>query len=129
VLGPYWNPHHHDRFIDPHNIVLNFWSETGLLGLAAFTWILVMAFVVSWRGGRRPDEGWRPLHLGVFLAMVAVVVHGLVDVPYFKNDLALEFWALLGITWAGTRWVAEVSQRPAMPGDARDRRPAAVEDS
>jgi len=27
-----------------------------------------------------------------------------VDVPYFKNDLALEFWAVMGLTWAGTRW-------------------------
>ena len=35
--------------------------------------------------------------------MVAVIVHGLVDVPYFKNDLALEFWTFLGLAWAGTR--------------------------
>lgn len=104
-LAPYWDAlHHHDRFIDPHNIVLNFWSETGLLGVAAFAWILIVAFVMSWRGWRRPDAAWQPLHLGVFVAMVAVVVHGLVDVPYFKNDLSLEFWALLSITWAGTRW-------------------------
>jgi len=33
--------------------------------------------------------------------MVAVVVHGLVDVPYFKNDLSLEFWSLLGLACAG----------------------------
>jgi O-antigen ligase len=113
VLGPYWNPLHKDRFIYPHNIVLNFWSETGLLGLAAFTWILVVAFLVGWRGWRRPGEGWQPLHLGVFLAMVAVVVHGLVDAPYFKNDLSLEFWTLLGITWAGTRWVLRSDAPPA----------------
>jgi hypothetical protein len=28
-------------------------------------------------------------------------VHGLVDVPYFKNDLSFEFWVLLAIAWAG----------------------------
>jgi hypothetical protein len=37
---------------------------------------------------------------------VAVVVHGLVDVPYFKNDLSLEFWTLVGLTWAGRQWSA-----------------------
>jgi hypothetical protein len=38
------------------------------------------------------------------LALVAVIVHGLVDVPYFKNDLSLEFWTLLALSWAGLRW-------------------------
>jgi O-antigen ligase len=103
-LGPYWNATHIDRFIDPHNIVLNFWSETGLLGLAAFAWILFTAFVMSWKGWRHSTTSWQPIHLGVFLALVAVVIHGLVDVPYFKNDLSLEFWTLLALAWAGTRW-------------------------
>jgi hypothetical protein len=30
-----------------------------------------------------------------------MVFHGLVDVPYWKNDLAAEFWILVGITCAG----------------------------
>ena len=108
-LGPYWNANHIDRFIDPHNILLNFWSETGILGVIAFGWILVTAFVVSWRGWRLSPPEWRPVHYGVFLAMVAFVVHGLIDVPYFKNDLSLEFWTLVGITWAGTRWFLPAS--------------------
>jgi O-antigen ligase len=101
TIGPYWNPTHTDRFIYPHNIVLTFWSETGLLGLAAFAWIMFTGFAQSWRGWRARQSEWRPLELGVFLALVAVVVHGLVDVPYFKNDLAFEFWVLLGLAWAG----------------------------
>jgi O-antigen ligase len=112
-LGPYWNATHTDRFIDPHNIVLNFWSETGLLGLFAFAWILVTAFLLSWRGWRRSGSTWVAIHLGVFLALVAVVIHGLIDVPYFKNDLSLEFWTLLGFTWAGTRWSAATVGKPA----------------
>ena len=43
------------------------------------------------------------MQLGIVLAMVAIIVHGLVDVPYFKNDLALEFWTFLGLAWAVTR--------------------------
>lgn len=92
------------NFIDPHNIVLNFWVETGLLGLVAIIWIFVSTFRVSWLGWRRGGDEWRPYHLGVLLAMVAVVVHGMVDVPYFKNDLSLEFWTLIAITWAGIEW-------------------------
>ena len=103
TIAPFWNPTHTDRFIYPHNIVLTFWSETGLLGLVAFAWIMVTGFMQGWRGWRSQSE-WRAIELGVFLALVAVVVHGLVDVPYFKNDLALEFWALVGLAWAGNRW-------------------------
>jgi O-antigen ligase len=107
TIAPYWNPTHIDRFIYPHNIVLTFWSETGLLGLAAFAWIMFTGFTMSWRGRRSGVSDWRPVQFGILLALVAVVVHGLVDVPYFKNDLALEFWALMGLVWAGNRWATK----------------------
>jgi len=97
--------------IYPHNLLLNFWSETGLLGLLAFAWILVQGFRVNWRGWRGGAAPWRPIHLGVLLALVAILVHGLVDVPYWKNDLSLEFWALLGLSAAGIRDV--ISAVPA----------------
>ena len=110
MSAPYYT-HFHTlaNFIDPHNIVLNFWVETGLLGLIAFTWIMVVGFQASWRGWRQGTAGWRPYHLGVLLALVAVVVHGMVDVPYFKNDLSLLFWTLIGLTWAGRQWAASTA--------------------
>ncbi|HVC77298.1 MAG TPA: O-antigen ligase family protein, partial [Candidatus Micrarchaeaceae archaeon] len=103
TIAPYWNPTHTDRFIYPHNIVLTFWSETGLLGLVAFAWIMFTGFRLCWRSWRQATADWRPLQLGVTLALVAVIAHGMVDVPYFKNDLSLEFWALMGLAWAGNR--------------------------
>jgi putative inorganic carbon (HCO3(-)) transporter len=104
-------------FIDPHNILLNFWVETGLLGVIAIAWIIGAAMWISCRGWRAGSAGWSPFHLGVLLALVAVIVHGLVDVPYFKNDLSLEFWTLVTITWAGRRWASEpeVLRTPARP--------------
>ena len=102
-MGPGWAHLHQGVVIYPHNIVLNFWSETGLLGLIAFAWIFAVTAFVSWRGWRRGAPAWRPLHLGVLLALVAVLVHGLVDVPYFKNDLSVEFWGLAALTFAGRR--------------------------
>ena len=97
VVGPYWNPTNIDQFTYPHNIVLNSWTETGLLGVAAFGWILVTGMMVAWRGWRTAPSSWQAIHLGVLLALVAVVVHGLVDVPYWKNDLSVEFWTLLSL--------------------------------
>jgi O-antigen ligase len=112
ALGPIWNPSHIDRFIYPHNIVLTFWSETGLLGLVSFTWIMFVGFRQGWREWKHGDPGWQPVGLGVVLALVAVVVHGLVDVPYFKNDLALEFWVVLGLAWAGNRFGVSRTAQP-----------------
>ena len=102
AMGPYWQDL--TRVIYPHNIVLNFWATTGLLGLAAFGWLVIRAFIMGWGGWRRHPSPWRPYDLGVMLALIAMVVHGIVDVPFFKNDLSLEFWALLGILWAADRW-------------------------
>lgn len=103
--------HTQANFIDPHNIVLNFWVETGLLGLIAFAWIMVVGFRISRRGWRESSPEWRPYELGVFLALVAVVVHGMVDVPYFKNDLSLLFWTMIGIALAGRQWGARSAPR------------------
>ena len=92
-----------DQLIYPHNILLNFWTETGLLGLAAFGWVLIQAARYAWDGWTIGDPAWKPLQLGVLLALAGIIIHGLVDVPYFKNDLSLEFWVLLGLSWAGYR--------------------------
>ena len=113
VLGPYWNPSHADRFIYPHNLLLTFWSETGLLGVVSFAWILVVGFRVGWGVWRRGAIEWRPIGLGVLLALVSVVVHGQFDVPYFKNDLSLEFWVLMGLVWAAAAWGGERTEQPA----------------
>jgi O-antigen ligase len=102
-IQPYRGGVYEENLIYPHNFVLNMWTETGLLGLAAFLWLLVQTFRVSWRGWTSGPASWRAMQLGIVLAMVAIIVHGLVDVPYFKNDLALEFWTFLGLAWAGTR--------------------------
>lgn len=90
----------------PHDIALDMWVETGLFGLLAFAWLFGAAAAVSSIGWRRAAPGWRAIHLGVLVALVAVLVHGAIDNPYFKNDLSVEFWALVALTWAGRRWGA-----------------------
>ena len=44
------------------------------------------------------DKPQRALVLGLIGAMSAIFIHGLVDVPYFKNDLAVLFWLGLALT-------------------------------
>lgn len=101
-VRPYRDPAYIEQLIYPHNLVLNFWSETGLLGLAGFAWLFGSAALACRRAlGAGP---WpRLLAIGVIGMLAAYLLHGLTDVPYFKNDLALEFWALLGLLEGAAR--------------------------
>jgi len=94
--------------------------ETGVLGVIAMAWILIVAFRTAWHGSRSSDVNWRAIEIGILLAMVAVVVHGLVDVPYFKNDLSLQFWTLLGLAWVGA---GSLSASPSTAFPSRDIKP------
>lgn len=94
----------------PHNIFLSSWTEIGLLGLAAFTWILAFLIVAPWRAYRRARSAQRALLWGLGAAFTMLLVHGLVDTPYWKNDLSLEFWVLAAITIVSVRSVHKASQ-------------------
>jgi len=85
-----------EDLIYPHNIFLNFWTETGLLGLAAFTWLAVAWTRNCWSRLRRPGPQ-RVFYIGLAAASVTILVHGMLDVPVFKNDLAFLTLALVGM--------------------------------
>src|SRR5262249_22430839 len=53
-MGPAWATKHQLVAIYPHNILLNFWSETGLLGMIAFVAIISTTVVTAWRGWPSP---------------------------------------------------------------------------
>jgi hypothetical protein len=43
------------------------------------------------------DNEYRPMALATLAAFVALLAHGMVDVPFFKNDLSILFWFLLAM--------------------------------
>jgi len=92
----------------PHNIFLTAWTELGLLGMIAFSVILGILIVRPMRALGRAAAWQRPLLWGTGIAFVMVVVHGLVDSPYWKNDLSLEFWLLAAVQAAALRAPAKV---------------------
>lgn len=95
-LKPYQERDYGEQQIYPHNLFLNFWTETGLVGLVGFLWTAVQVLRSALRG-LGGDPWARTLSIGLLAALAAIFIHGQVDVPYFKNDLSVEFWALLGI--------------------------------
>lgn len=74
----------------PHNLILNFWSELGVFGVVAFFWLLIIFIKKAWKN---KFCGW-----GFLAATVYILIHGIFDVPYFKNDLSAQFFILLALT-------------------------------
>ncbi|PIT98424.1 MAG: hypothetical protein COT71_00845 [Candidatus Andersenbacteria bacterium CG10_big_fil_rev_8_21_14_0_10_54_11] len=76
-------------FRDPHNWPLSFWLNTGFSGLAAFialnAWLLVRA-----RRGSAVQK-----YAAVML--LAILIHGLADTVYWKNDLAATYWLIAAL--------------------------------
>jgi len=81
--------------LHPHNIFLMFWLSSGIIGLMAFLWLIFMLFQIIFS----IDEHDARKRIAVICAtmLFAILVHGLVDTPIWKNDLALQFWMLAGI--------------------------------
>jgi len=91
VQRPHYDPTQMERLAYPHNLFLNFWLETGLLGLLAFLGLLGWAAKTAWKIKKAAPL----IGAGLLAALTAFFIHGLVDVPYFKNDLAMIFWIIM----------------------------------
>ena len=72
----------------PHNIFLAFWLQTGIIGLIGFIWLLFVFFKKN-----KPSF----LDLILIASMVYILIHGLIDTTYWKNDLALIFWLIIAL--------------------------------
>ncbi len=89
IQKPIYNPKTLEALKYPHNIVLNFWTESGLFGMISIVGVIVCLFISAFRIEDRQKRA------ALVAALTVLIVHGLVDVPYFKNDLAMLFWTLV----------------------------------
>lgn len=83
-------------FHHPHNIFLTMWVNLGLTGLIGFLCILIWFFrksISAWHFGLGGST-YAKAYILIASSMVILLVHGLVDSPYIKNDLSILFWVL-----------------------------------
>jgi O-antigen ligase len=66
-----------------HNIFLQIWMEQGLLGVIAFVWLGIGFYVWMW--ARRAEWNW--LAVGGLAATTVMLLHGLVDAPFWYGDV------------------------------------------
>lgn len=97
--------HHYTRrypgleaYRTPHNVVLEFWTRLGLLGVAAGAWLYGAFFARAGRLYRNlPDPAARTLVLGFLGSIVYGLAHGLIDGAFFAPDWACLFWVALAV--------------------------------
>lgn len=85
-------------YLYPHNLVLTLWSELGALGVVSFAGIFGLMFFWAYRGTTRLRGEGRVWALACMSILLIIAIHGLVDIPYFKNDFAVLFWLLVAMT-------------------------------
>ncbi len=77
----------------PHNTFLNFWSEIGLFGMISF----VLIYIFAAKESIKKFQDNKIFGSAVLCMLVVFIVHGMVDVPYFKNDLSFLWWVMAAI--------------------------------
>jgi hypothetical protein len=76
----------------PHNLFLTLWTNIGLLGIIGFIWLLWQFFANRKSGKVFPASVYS-------VTIITLLVHGLVDASYWKNDLAALFWLIIALDY------------------------------
>ena len=93
-----------DYALHPHNLFLALWLNLGFFGLVIFILIMAQFFWLN-----RHFKSNETVKLASILAMSAILIHGLFDTTYFKNDLSAMFWLIISISLIEN--IQEVSER------------------
>ena len=91
AIRPYHRDLQYEIFQYPHNIFLNAWVELGIIGLISLIGLIGRIAQLAWRNRRDVFT------LAATSGLLTMFLHGLVDVPYFKNDLAILTWLLVAV--------------------------------
>ena len=79
---------------NPHNDLLRFAAELGLVGLALFLWILAAAGRVVWRGLRSSRDARLA---GLAGGVIVFLVTSMVSNPLMVREVSYVFWIALGL--------------------------------
>ena len=74
----------------PHSLYLAFLLQTGIIGFIGFILLLVWFFKT---GIKNQKSGI--MNIVLISAMAYILIHGLVDTTYWKNDLSVMFWIFI----------------------------------
>ena len=85
-----------------HNAYLLITAETGIIGLAAFIFFLVILLIQAWRIiNQAPNDTVWVASVGILGALIAMTIHSMVDYVLLGSGVVFtQFWLLAGLTAA-----------------------------
>ena len=83
----------------PHNVFLAFWLQTGLIGLIGLIWLLIVFFRNCIKYLKVSDSKIKILNFILLSVMAYILIHGLIDTTYWKNDLSVMFWLITALSY------------------------------
>ena len=93
----------------PHNSYLHMAAESGLLGLAAFIWIIVTLFKTSLADLKKINNNfYSALLIGLLAGLFGFLIHSFVDTNFYSLQLGNLMWFIMGLIVA-TRRIGDVS--------------------
>ena len=88
----------------PHNLCLAFWLQGGILGLAGFIYLVfywIREIIKVIRSKISSENDFKKIAPALLGIVIYILLHGIVDTPYWKNDLAIVFWTIFSLGAAG----------------------------
>ena len=80
----------------PHNLYLAFWLQSGIAGIIGFL-VLVIVWIRNLLKTIKMNDNIGKYTIVILGVMLYILIHGLVDTPYWKNDLAAAFWIIFSL--------------------------------
>ena len=80
-----------------HNCFLQIAVETGPLGLVGFVWIVYIFLRDGLRNLKKADFQQQALQAGLFCAGCAFLLHNLIDLTFYFNQVSFFWWIILGL--------------------------------
>lgn len=80
--------------LHPHNTFLAFYLNLGLIGVLLFAFLAAKMLLSSWSEKTFDQKYFRLIGITMFVVML---LHGMVDTYFFKNDLAVLFWLMVAL--------------------------------
>lgn len=80
-----------------HNVYVELFAETGLVGLLAYLWLLGHTLLRLRRAARRREGSERLWGFALSASWIAAIVTGLGDIPFFHHETRIFFFTLLAL--------------------------------
>ena len=91
-MQPFYQPYNTWSAPTPHNLILTLWISGGFFTVLFFCLICSRWFYIAFKSYRKTKNTTILLYIAAFLT---ILLAGIFDTPFWKNDLSFLFWIII----------------------------------